>query len=247
MDGLEEVNHDCLKCKDKGGTFGTKTDEETDKEYEVWIECDCSKHRKIKRLMKSSEITDSFKQMGFGNFDLENKPPVILDACSCAKEYFKDYEAINTTRTNSIALLGQPGAGKTHLLTALANNLIQKKMVSVLYFPYVEGFNDLRDDFEKLEMKLQRMKDIDVFFIDDLFKPVGGKPQASEWELKQLFSVINYRYLNHKPIMVSSELTIDRMLDLDEALATRIAEMCQEYMVVIQGDKKVLNHRLRNF
>lgn len=193
--------------------------------------------------------------MGFGNFNTEGKELVIIDSRDCAMEYFTNYDAIKKSRTNSIALLGQPGAGKTHLLTAVANNFIQKKLIPVLYFPYVEGFNDLRDDFEKLEAKLHRMKEVEVLFIDDLFKPVNiktkegivQKPQATEWELKQLFSVINYRYLNHKPIMISSELDIDKMLDLDEALATRIAEMCRSFMVVIKGDKKVLNHRLRDF
>lgn len=185
--------------------------------------------------------------MGFGNFNVEGKELVIIDSRDCAMEYFTNYEEIKHSRTNSIALLGQPGAGKTHLLTAVANNFIQKKLIPVLYFPYIEGFNDLRDDLKKLEEKLQRMKEVEVLFIDDLFKPVRGNPQATEWELKQLFSVINYRYLNHKPIMISSELDIDRMLNLDEALATRIAEMCKSYMVVIKGDKKVLNHRLRDF
>lgn len=253
------MNHRCPKCKDKGGTFETKIDETegitSGNSYEIWIECECNKSRKINTLMKSSEITNSFKSMSFGNFSTEGKPQVILDAKDCASAYFKFYESIKDSRNNSIALLGQPGAGKTHLLTALANNFIQKKLVSILYFPYVEGFNDLRDDFEKLEAKLNRMKTVDVLFIDDLFKPVNvktkegsfKKPQATEWEIKQLFSVINYRYLNHLPLAVSSELDIDGMLDLDEALATRIAEMCENYMVVIKGDKKSLNHRLRNF
>lgn len=210
---------------------------------------------RINNLLKSSEITEAFKQMGFGNFILDGKEQVIKDAHNCALTYFKNYESIKEDRTNSIALLGQAGAGKTHLLTAIANNLIQKKLVSVLYFPYVEGFNDLRDDFDLLETKLNRMKTVDVLFIDDLFKPVNiqtkegpyKKPQATEWELKQLFSVINYRYLNHKPIMVSSELDIDGMIDLDEALTTRIAEMCENFMVVVHGEKKTLNYRLRNF
>lgn len=227
LDGLEEVKHNCPKCKDLGGTFGSKKDDENEKVYEIWIDCDCKNQRKINRLMKSSEITESFKQMGFTNFSLENRHQVIIEANHCAKTYFKNYESIKMMRTNSIALLGAVGAGKTHLLTALANNLIKKKLVSVLYFPYVEGFNDLRDDFKKLEPKLQSMKDVEVLFIDDLFKPVSGKPQASEWELKQVFSVINYRYLNHRPIIISSELSIDKMLVLDEALATRIAEMCE--------------------
>lgn len=211
---------------------------------EVWVRCDCIEWRRTQRIMKASEITEEFKKLSFKNFTLEGKEPVIKEAFDCAYEYYQAFEEIRNTRKNSIALLGQPGVGKTHLLTAIANNLMQKKWVQVLYFPYVEGFNDLKDDFDKLEEKLERMKNVEVLFIDDLFKPVKGKPRATEWQVEQTYAVVNHRYLNHKPIMVSSELTVDELADIDEALGTRIFEMCSDFTVVIKGDRKLLNHRL---
>lgn len=209
-------------------------------------QCDCVQQLRMQRILKASQITDDFRKLGFKNFILEGKEQIIKDAFECALEYFKEFETIRSRRKNSIALLGQPGAGKTHLLTAIANNLMKKKDVPVLYFPYVEGFNDLKDDFEKLEEKLEYMKNIDVLFIDDLFKPTGRerKPRATEWQIEQMYAVINYRYLNYKPILVSSELTVDELADVDEALGTRIFEMCSDYTVVIKGDRKILNHRL---
>jgi DNA replication protein DnaC len=207
-------------------------------------QCSCVEQERSDRLMKSSEITDEFKKMGFRNFKVNGKPQVIVDAYECALEYFKEFSSIRKKRQNSIALLGQPGAGKTHLLTAVANNLITKLKVPVLYFPFVEGMTDLKDDFEKLEQKLDRMKKVDVLFIDDLFKPVKGEPRATEWSVEQMYAVINHRYLNHMPILLSSELTIDELVDIDEALATRLYQMCQDYLVLIKGDRMVLNHRL---
>lgn len=191
--------------------------------------------------MKFSEITDEFKTMTFSGFSLEGKDDLIHDAFNCAVNYYKRFDQIKGDRCNSISLLGQPGSGKTHLLTALANNLIQKKQVSVLYFPFVEGFNDLKDNFDLLEEKLTKMKRVGVLFIDDLFK---GRDYPTPFQLEQMFAVINYRYLNHKPIMVSSEKTVDELCDIDEALGTRIYQMSREYTVVIKGDRKVLNHRL---
>ena len=234
----EEKKHECPKCKDQLGYI------EGEWPNEVWKRCSCIEWRRAQRLMKSSDITDEFKKLGFKNFQTEGKLPVIQDAYDCALEYFQEFQQIRSERANSIALLGQPGAGKTHLLTAISNNLITKLQVPVLYFPYVEGFNDLKDDFDKLEEKLERMKQVDVLFIDDLFKPVKGKPRATEWQAEQTYSVVNYRYLNHKPILVSSELTVDELIDVDEALGTRIYQMCQDFTVVIKGDKKILNHRL---
>ncbi|WP_419884062.1 ATP-binding protein [Peribacillus sp. B-H-3] len=208
------------------------------------IRCDCVQRYKTERIIKASEITDQFKKLGFQNFIRNGKPKVIADAYDCSMAYLKGYQTIKQERQNSIALLGQPGAGKTHLLTAISNNLIQRESVPVLYFPYVEGFSDLKDDFDKLEAKLERMKQVEVLFIDDLFKPAKGVPRATEWQIEQMYSVINYRYLNHKPILVSSELTVDQLADVDEALGTRIYQMCRDFTVVIQGDRKTLNHRL---
>ncbi|MGO4890325.1 ATP-binding protein [Anaerobacillus sp. MEB173] len=231
----EKTNHNyqCEKCKDQLGYLNVKDG------IEVWTRCNCIALKRVEKLMKSSEITSEFRKMSFGSFLTGGKHPLIVAMYVCAMDYYKDFDHVQKNRQNSVALLGQPGSGKTHLLTAIANNLIQKKHLGVLYFPYVEGFNDLRDDFEALEEKLGKMKKVDVLFIDDLFKK-----GSTEWEIKQMYAVINHRYLNHKPIMISSELDVDGLCEVDEALGTRICEMCKDYTVVVKGDRKVLNHRL---
>lgn len=244
--------YSCLVCADKGFVLEKVADLDDAgypkywpsgmvKEIEIFKDCVCSKKRQSEHLMKFSEITDEFKKMTFGSFILEGKLDVIHNAHKCAVDYYKAFEQIKDQRCNSISLLGQPGAGKTHLLTALANNLIHKKQISVLYFPFVEGFNDLKNDFDLLEQKLTKMKRIGVLFIDDLFK---GRYFPTDFQIEQMFGVINYRYLNHKPIMVSSEKTVDELCDIDEALGTRIFEMSRDFTVVIKGDRMVLNHRL---
>lgn len=250
--GYQEEKYDCSICKDKGYILKNIPDLDDagnqrtwpngkPKYYETMFDCECAKKRQSNHLMKFSEITEEFKKVTFSSFQLDGKPEVIRYAYQCAVDYYRDFDRIKDQRCNSISLLGQPGAGKTHLLTALANNLIMKKQVSVLYFPFVEGFNDLKDDFNLLEEKLTKMKRIGVLYIDDLFK---GRSNPTPFQIEQMFAVINYRYLNHKPIMVSSEKTVDELCDIDEALGTRIFEMSRDYTVVIKGERKELNHRL---
>lgn len=191
--------------------------------------------------MKSSEITENFRQLSFENFETDGKEGIIIEAYNTAVSYYKKFDEIKDTRSNSIALLGQPGAGKTHLLMAVANRLITKKMVSVHYFPFVEGFDDLKDDFEKLGEKIDRMKKVDVLFIDDLFK---GRGTPTPFQIEQMFAVINYRYLNHKPILVSSEKMMEELIDIDEGLGSRIKQMTKDFFVEIEGDRNSLNYRL---
>ncbi|WP_445668971.1 nSTAND3 domain-containing NTPase [Niallia sp. FSL R7-0648] len=215
--------------------------------------CNCVQSVKTNRILKSSEITEAFKSKGFKTFITEGKPQVIKDAFDCAVEYYQSFRDIRFTERNSMALLGNPGSGKTHLLTALCNNLMSKRQIPVLYFPYVEGFTDLKDDFNKLQAKLDRMKKIEVLFIDDLFKPFMvqtkqgkvKKPRATEWQVEMTYEVINYRYNNMLPFLISSELNTSELREIDPALADRIIERCSDFTVNITGIEKDLNHRLR--
>ncbi|WP_205180158.1 ATP-binding protein [Siminovitchia thermophila] len=222
---------ECPKCEDRGLIFTSNDSARI---------CECQEQRKIKRLFKSSEITEEFRRLGFGNFIVDGKPEPVVNAFKSAVKYFKSFPDIRKDRKNSIALLGNPGAGKTHLLIAVANNLLNNG-ISVHYFPYREGFDEIKDNLDALEEKAQRMKDVDVLLIDDLFKR-----GATDFEVKTMYSIVNYRYLNHKPIMVSSEFLVDDLLEVDEALGSRIVEMTKDYLVEIVGDRRQLNHRLAN-
>ncbi len=180
--------------------------------------------------------------MTFKTFDTKNKATEIQQMYAVTYNYAKAYVEIveQKSRQNSICLLGQPGTGKTHLLTALSNVLIAKG-VQVQYFPWVEGFNDLKSDFEASDEKVNRLQRVPVLFIDDLFK---GRDHPTNWQLEQLFSIVNYRYLNNLAMLISSEKTMKQMCDFDEGIGSRINEMCKGYKVTIQRDIK-LNYRLQ--
>ncbi|PNB52400.1 ATP-binding protein IstB, partial [Pseudomonas sp. GW456-E7] len=60
--------------------------------------------------MNSSDITVEFEKLKFKNFTTEGKLAVVKDAYDTAVEYYKDFDSIRGTRSNSIALLGQPGS-----------------------------------------------------------------------------------------------------------------------------------------
>lgn len=218
-----------------------------------WTECECAKRRKINRLIKSSAITKEFQQMGFGNFDVTNVHVQVKTMKEIALTYFKHFADIRNTPVNSALFIGQPGCGKTHLLTAVSNNLMFKKQIPVLYFPFRDGMNNIAaDDFSKKQEIMQQMKDVEVLFVDDLFKPIGGKleydrqgnPKIIKWQAEVMFEVINHRYLNKLPVLISTELMIDELIRIDEALTSRIFEMAQDYTVTVEKNMDN-NYRFR--
>lgn len=68
-----------------------------------------------------------------------------------------------------------------YFLIVVVNELMRICYVLVIYFLFVEGFIDLKNDFDFLEVKLSWMKQVDVLFIDDLFKLVNGKLCVIDW------------------------------------------------------------------
>ena len=241
----QTANYECPKCKDElGFLVPVKTsyfvDGET-KEYETheWRQCACVEERRRKRLFKSSHITEAFQQISFDSFVLDGRPACIHDAYYSVRHWLDVFDSIRHTARNSIALLGEPDTGKTHLLIAASNVLINRG-VSVLYFPWVEGSNELREAVAKKEdvqSRIDAMKTVDVLYIDDLYK---GRKEPTEFQQEWLFEVVNYRYLNNLPLMVSSELFVDQLIKFDKGIARRIYEPAQTHKVdMVLGKEEV--------
>lgn len=189
--------------------------------------------------MQTSKITDDFRKLTFGNYITENKCEKIKKGKEVAFEYTKNFMAIRKKRENSVSLVGQVGAGKTHLLCAVSNNLLAMG-VQVIYFQYVESIMELRSDYKEAHEKVDELKKAEVLFIDDLFK---GVDFLTKFERQNLYTLINYRYLNHLPILVSSELDFEGLLKIDEAIGSRIYEMSYGHRYVFSGLE--LNHRMK--
>lgn len=168
-----------------------------------------------------------------------------------AINYITNFEEIKTARENGYGLFGQPGAGKTHIINAIGAALINKG-IETIYMPYVEVMRELKansmDDeyYISLSSRYQRAK---VLIIDDLFKDKfkNGRlvGELKESDMKHIYPIVNYRYLNYLPTLISTEATPNTLLDLDEALGGRMLECCGDNITVFQGTN--YNYRMKKF
>ncbi|MCH1960051.1 hypothetical protein [Romboutsia hominis] len=84
---------------------------------------------------------------------------------------------------------------------------------------------------------MNRYKNARVLLIDDLFKG-----RISDSDVNIIFEIVNHRYFNNLPIIVSSEKSVDELIGIDEAIGSRLIEMSKNYLVKIIGKK--LNFRI---
>jgi DNA replication protein DnaC len=226
--------YDCERCRDEEGYLIRSEGRE------AWKICECAAVKRIKKLVKTSQITEQFQKLTFETFITDEKPAPVIQVKNAAMQYVKQFAEIEGERCNSFAVVGQVGSGKTHLTCSIANELL-KSGIQVLYFPYVEGINNLKSNFDEIEQKTDYIKKVRVLFIDDLFK---GRDKPTAFQIETIFSIINYRYLNHLPVLLTSEKDFENLLDIDEALGSRIYEMTRGNRFVLKGQN--MNHRLKN-
>lgn len=175
----------------------------------------------------------------FTNFKIWN------EASKWAKDtgvaYCTNFHEIRNGRKNSILLCGQVGSGKTHVSVAIGLNLLKQK-IKVVYMPYRDVITKIKQnilDHEYYIKNISKYQLCEVLLIDDLFK---GK--VNESDINIIFEIINYRYLNFLPIIVSSEFSIDKLLAFDEGVGSRVYEMSKDYVVEIEKDMHN-NYRLK--
>lgn len=204
----------------------------------VAIPCECRAIREACDILKKSGISEGFRNKTFDNFDYAYDVQTF-DAYRVATKYVNDFDCIEKIRNNSIMFVGQVGSGKTHLSLAIANELMDSG-VGVLYMGYRDVIIRIKQnimDEVYYHKVMNRYKNARVLLIDDLFK---GSVSGSDINI--IFELVNHRYFNNLPVIVSSEKSFEELIEIDEAIGSRLIEMCKGYRVEIKG--KRLNYRI---
>ncbi len=123
-------------------------------------------------------------------------------------------------RYNPYFLYGGPGLGKTHLIQAIGNEILEKNpemrvryvTIEQFYHEFVEAMKKKIDGFS------EKYRNVDVLIVDD-FQFIEGKNKSQE----EFFHTFNELHQNGKQIIVSSDRLPNQIATVDERLASRLA------------------------
>lgn len=204
--------------------------------------CRCQEVKRMKRLLKRSGISDAFRSKTFESY--EANISILREAKKAAMKYVGGFMARGDGHY-SIMLLGQPGAGKTHLAIAIANCLLDD-FIPVLYTTYGDMVRELKTsqvDYQAFREAAQRYKEIEVLLLDDLFKNAYRQGEVRSTDLDAMFEIVNYRYMKKLPMVISGEHKTEELYRIDEALASRLIEMAAGRIITFDGID--LNYRMK--
>lgn len=216
------TEHDKDVCPICGGSGEITWKDEEGNEF--GRPCECEIERQTKARLARSGLAEVMERYTFDSYQV--KEPWQARILGSAKAY-----AIDPSGWFFIG--GQSGCGKTHICTAMAVALIEIGS-QVRYMKWREDSTLLKRmvNTEDYDGEFGKWKAAHVLYIDDLFKGA-----VTEADVKLAFDLINERYNNDLPTIISSEKMLSEITDIDEAIGGRIHEK-SKYTLNIKSDRK---------
>lgn len=155
--------------------------------------------QRIERLLGRSGIKKRFQQRTFENFRCDTTGR--KKNYEIAKEYADNFP-YHRARGDGLYIEGTNGTGKTHLAAAIALQLIGEG-IPVICKTSSDLLMDIKKSFDDSAVNeaqvLDIYKKVDLLIIDDL-----GKEQCSDWSMSTLYSILNDRYEDMKPTIITT-------------------------------------------
>lgn len=162
---------------------------------------------KIERLLGKSGIKKRFRQRTFSNFRTDTAERT--KNYRIAKEYADNFDW-HRARGDGLYIEGTNGTGKTHLAAAVALQLIEQG-IPVICKTSSDLLMDIKKTFDIHEVSeaqiLDAYKKVELLIIDDL-----GKEQCSDWSMSVLYSILNDRYEDMKPTIITTNYNTDDLI-----------------------------------
>lgn len=218
-----EPRWNCAVCQDEGFVDGAV--------------CACRRQAELSLRFTGSRLPDMLRSQTFDRFDLKwysasRKPAAGMSERVYAKLAYEASLAfvaavLQGDNPRGLFISGGVGLGKTFLLSAICNSLIEGG-VPTLYTVFSDLISDIKRSFNSDERGMtetalmEAARGVRVLILDDL-----GAEQVTEFVQSRLFDIVNYRRNHDLPLVVSSNLSIDQIGSLySTRISSRITEMC---------------------
>lgn len=226
----KEPSWDCSHCQDTGQIFSSQ-------EQRI-IPCPCTEKQRFELFLEGSNLPHRLQKARFerASFDYYSQKETI----STGQSHRELAQLVHKTAqdllqnlaqglsTKGLLVYGPVGSGKSYLLGCIANEAIIRG-IEVRYIVYSDLLEELRHTFNKKDISskeiIEETQTIPLLIIDDL-----GTESSSEFTANTLYSIIDYRYREEKPLVITTNLDIDDLKEkfslMGERISQRILEMC---------------------
>jgi DNA replication protein DnaC len=205
------------------------------------VPCTCKleeRRRRQQANLRAFSDLSAFRDLTFDLFD---------PAARGTREAYEAAYSFARNPDNWIVFVGPYGCGKTHLAAAIANYALHAKQMGPIFAVVPDLLDHLRTTFgpdteTSYDQRFNAIRTADLLILDDL-----GTENATPWAREKLFQIINYRYNERAPTVVTTN-DLDRV---DGRIYSRLCDRLLSQMYYMDAEdyrtrgQKVPNRRNR--
>jgi len=183
-------------------------------------------HRRLFSLSHLNEL----KHLTFDNFQTRGRVGYWPAQADSLERAYNQARHFAQTLTGWLLLQGKNGCGKTHLAAAIANDAVGIG-VPTLFITVPDLLDSLRfayqDPDATFEERFDDIRSSPLLVLDDF-----GTQNATPWAQEKLFQIINYRYINRLPLVITTNLDVR---DIENRIRSRLEDPDLVTNVTIQA------------
>ena len=189
------------------------------------------------RLFSLSHL-DELKGLTFESFQPQGRSKLGKLQSESLEWAFSRAKQYASSLDGWFLIMGGYGCGKTHLAAGVANYAVGMG-VATLFLTVPDLLDMLRFSYDSedttFESRFDEIRNAPLLVLDDF-----GTQNATGWAQEKLFQIINYRYINKLPLVVTTNL------DMDE-IEARIRSRLQDPSLVTQIHIQAPDFRRKSF
>lgn len=185
--------------------------------------------RKLYAISRLNEL----KSLTFENFEPRGQIGLPAKHAQSVEQAFNQAQLFARELEGWLLLEGGYGSGKTHLAAAVAN-LAVSVGIPTIFITVPDLLDTLRYSFGgqeiSFEERFEEIRQAPLLILDDF-----GTQNATAWAQEKLFQILNYRYTNQLPLVVTTNLSLDQIEGRirsrlsDPQLVTRLRVSAPDY------------------
>lgn len=185
------------------------------------------KQKKIQAFKRMGDMADKYKDATFENYIVKKNNEKAL---KIAKKYTEKFDTMYK-ENQGLLFYGPVGTGKSYTAACIANELM-KQNKTVCFTSFVKILQDTAPGGMNEKEYIAQLNSAELIIIDDL-----GAERSTDYAFEKVYNVIDSRIKRGKPIILTTNLTMDYMkapTDIRYArIYDRIFEVC--YPVQLSG------------
>ena len=200
----------------------------TNVSFNIVLESEINELNKEKNdTLSINNLKDDYEKQSATNANLN--PNYTFENFLVGKSNKFAYKAARMTAEapgsyNPLFLYGESGVGKTHLMHAIGNYIIENSDKKVLYITsdkFVDEYTRIfrysdKNNFEKIDAFKNKYRNVDILMIDDI-QFLGTAPKGQE----EFFNTFQELHSAGKQIIIASDRPVDDLTSFENRLISR--------------------------